>query len=251
MRRFFLPQPIESGSLVSLSVRDSRHISQVLRLKAGTAIEIAAADGRVGLAKIEQVEHDCVTASVESLKTGGAEPPVCLFLAQGLPKADKMEFIIQKAVELGVSQLMPMQCERSVVRYDDRKAAARVERWQAIAREAAKQAKRDCVPAVAPVQSLSQLLQACPAGTVILLLYEAETALGLRQVLREQPAASYLLLVGPEGGFSRDEVELCLRHGARSVTLGPRILRTETASLAAASIIMYELGDLGGLPWRE
>lgn len=250
MRRFFLPQAIATGSLVRLSGQDARHISQVLRLRPGTVIEVAAADGRIGLARIVQTDHECVTATVESLRTGGAEPPVSLILAQGLPKADKMEFIIQKAVELGIGGIAPMICEHSVVRYDAQKAAARIERWQTIAREAAKQSKRDTIPVIAPIRPLKQVLQECPGDTTILMLYEGKTPLGLRQAL-QPPTASYLLLVGPEGGFSREEVDLCWQCGGRSVTLGPRILRTETASLAAVAIILYEFGDLGGLPCHK
>lgn len=251
MRRFFLPNAIEASSLIQLSGQDARHISQVLRLGPGDVIEVAGLSGRVGVARIERVDNDHVTAYVESLKTGGAEPPVSLILAQGLPKADKMEFIIQKAVELGVCAIAPMVCEHSVVRYDAKKAASRVERWQSIAREAAKQSKRDSIPTVAPIRELKQVLQECPDDTTILMLYEGKTPVCLRQVLRQSSAASYLLLIGPEGGFSQTEVDLCQQFGGQSVTLGPRILRTETASLAAVSIVLYEFGDLGGLPCRE
>jgi 16S rRNA (uracil1498-N3)-methyltransferase len=251
MRRFFLPDAIEASSLIQLSGQDARHISQVLRLRPGDVIEVAGLSGRVGVARIERVDNEHVNAYVESLKTGGAEPPVSLILAQGLPKADKMEFIIQKAVELGVGTIAPMVCEHSVVRYDAIKAAGRVERWQSIAREASKQSKRDSIPAVAPIRTLKQVLQECPGDTIILMLYEGKAPVCLRQVLRQPQAASYLLLVGPEGGFSPAEVELCQQFGGQSVTLGPRILRTETASLAAVSIILYEFGDLGGLPCRE
>jgi 16S rRNA (uracil1498-N3)-methyltransferase len=238
MRRFFLPDAIEASRLIQLSGQDARHISHVLRLKPGEVIEVAGASGQIGLARIERVENDQVIAYVESLKTGGAEPPVSIILAQGLPKADKMEFIVQKAVELGVSAIAPMACEHSVVRYDSKKAAARVERWQSIAREAAKQSKRDNIPAVAPIRELKQVLQECPDGTTIIMLYEGKTPVCLRQALRQSAAASYLLLIGPEGGFSQAEVELCQQFGGQSVTLGPRILRTETASLAAVSIIL-------------
>lgn len=250
MRRFFLPVVLEAGSLVQLAGTDARHIRQVLRLSAGDMIELAGLSGQVGIAKIQRIDNDYVIAIVESIKTGGAEPPVSLILAQGLPKADKMEFIIQKAVELGVSAIAPMNCEHSVVRYDEKKAANRVERWQNIAREAAKQSKRDCIPSVFPIRTLKQVLHDCSQETSILMMYEGKTPLLLRQALRQPASASYLLLIGPEGGFSEVEVAMCRQFGGQSVTLGPRILRTETASLAAVSIILYEYGDLGGLPCR-
>lgn len=250
MHRFFLQVSLELNSLIEISGADARHIRQVLRLKSGDVIEVVGLPGQVGVARIERIDNSHVTASVETIKTGGAEPPVSLILAQGLPKADKMEFIIQKAVELGVCAIAPMSCEHSVVRYDEKKAASRVERWQSIAREAAKQSKRDCIPTVFPIRTFKQVLQDCSKETRILMMYEGKTPICLRQVLRQSSAASYILLIGPEGGFSEEEVNLCQQFGGQSVTLGPRILRTETASLAAVSILLYEYGDLGGLPCR-
>lgn len=250
MRRFFLAHSIELDNRFAIEGQDARHIGQVLRLSVGDSIEIAGSCGQIGTAVIEKVELNKVTVHVTSLKAGGAEPPVSLILAQGLPKADKMDFIVQKAVELGVTSIIPMAAEQSVVRYDAKKAAARVERWQAIAREAAKQAKRDIVPTVLPIQGLKQVLSGCSPGTVIVMLYEGQTPVSFRSLLSDCAADSFLLLIGPEGGFSSDEVELCRQVGAQIVTLGPRILRTETASLAAISIIQYEYGDLGGLSCR-
>jgi 16S rRNA (uracil1498-N3)-methyltransferase len=144
-----------------------------------------------------------------------------------------------------------MTCERSIVRYDVKKAQARVERWQTIAREAAKQAKRDIVPAIRPILEFKDVVSNCPADFVAIMLYEGITQNSLRDVLRRDHAGCYILLIGPEGGFSQEETMLCSQLGVYSVTLGPRILRTETASLAAVSIIQYECGDLGGVQCRE
>lgn len=251
MRRFFLREKIEVGRLAYITDQDAHHINHVLRLAPGAFVEIADTFGHVGIAKIERFETDRIVAYVESLKTGGAEPPVSLILAQGLPKGDKMEYIVQKAVELGVSIIQPMICEHSIVRYDEKKAAGRVLRWQTIAQEAAKQAKRDIVPRVAPIRDFKHIVANCPDDTVAIMLYEGKAPLCLRDVLRHYPAEAYLLLIGPEGGFSQAEVELGMSFNMNCVTLGPRILRTETASLAAVSIIQYEYGDLGGLPCCE
>lgn len=248
MHRFFLSDVVEAGAHITITGQDARHIGQVLRLRAGDTVEAVGTCGNVATARIERIEPAQVIANVESVRAGGAEPPVSLVLAQGLPKGDKMDYIVQKAVELGIASVIPMSCEQSVVRYEQHKAAARVERWQTIAREAAKQAKRDIVPAVLPVKDVKQVLAECPAGTCIVMLYEGRTPASLRELLAKQSARSYLLLIGPEGGFSSAEVSLCQAAGAHVVTLGPRILRTETASLAAVSIILYEQGDLGGMP---
>ena len=250
MRRFFLQIELQTNSHIKITGQDAHHISHVLRLKPGDTVEVASSSGQIAIAKIESVDSDQATVYVEGLKAGGAEPPVSLVLAQGLPKADKMEYIIQKAVELGVTSIVPMVCDHSVVNYDAKKAVSRVDRWQSIAREAAKQSKRDIVPTIAPIRDFKQIVADCPNDTVILMLYEGKTPLCLREALQKAPATTYLLLIGPEGGFSQAEVDFCQQRGADCVTLGPRILRTETASLAAISIILYECGDLGGVPCR-
>ena len=157
-----------------------------------------------------------------------------------------MDYIVQKAVELGVRGVFPMDAEHSVVQYDQAKRNKRLERWQKIAVEAAKQCGRAVIPIVKPIADLTTILASFDVETVILMLYEGQTAQGLKQALAEHHAKNYLLLVGPEGGFSAKEVALCQSHGACIVTLGPRILRTETAALAGVSIVMYEYGDLGG-----
>jgi 16S rRNA (uracil1498-N3)-methyltransferase len=157
-----------------------------------------------------------------------------------------MDYIIQKAVELGVSAVYPIEMDHCVVQYDNAKKNARRERWQKISAEAAKQCGRTRVPSVESIQGLAGLFSSLPDGVVVIMLYEGQASQGLKQALAEKPATSYLLLVGPEGGFSSKEVATCQEYGASIVTMGPRILRTETASLAGVAMIMYEYGDMGG-----
>lgn len=244
LRRFFIDAPLEVE--MSIQGQDARHISRVLRMQVGDSIVVVAPDGSAGIATITSIAVDTIVLALQETIIEDKEAPVNVYLVQGLPKSDKMDYIVQKAVELGVKGIYPMAAEHSVVQYDQAKKNKRLERWQKIAVEASKQCGRAVIPIVEPIASLATILTTLDAETVILMLYEGQTAQGLKQVLAEHHAKNYVLLVGPEGGFSRQEVALCQSHGAHIVTLGPRILRTETAALAGVSIVMYEYGDLGG-----
>jgi 16S rRNA (uracil1498-N3)-methyltransferase len=244
LRRFFLDTPLATEMFIQ--GQDAHHISRVLRLQVGDTIVVVAPDGQVGTAQIKGLTIDQVILHLQESIIEQKEAPVAVYLAQGLPKSDKMDYIVQKAVELGVKAVYPVQMEHSVVQYDLAKKNVRRERWQKLSVEAAKQCGRTLVPVIEPIQNLAELLAGLSEQIVVIMLYEGEAAHGLKQVLREKPATSYLLLVGPEGGFSAKEVTLCQEKGASIVTIGPRILRTETASLAGVAMIMYEYGDLGG-----
>ena len=231
---------------MSIQGQDAHHISRVLRMQIGDSFIVVASDGSAGIAKINSIVVDKVVIALQQTIVEDKETSLNVYLAQGLPKSDKMDYIVQKAVELGVRGVYPMDAEHSVVQYDQAKQDKRRERWQKIASEAAKQCGRAVIPIVEPIRNLATILASLDAETVILMLYEGQTAQGLKQALAEHRAKNYLLLVGPEGGFSAKEVAVCQKHGACIVTLGPRILRTETAALAGVSIVLYEYGDLGG-----
>lgn len=244
MRRFFIKNSLSEEIIIN--DQDAHHISKVLRLQAGDTIAVIDPDGRAGIAQIKQCSTDHVNLVLQGVLEETKEAPIQVCLAQGLPKSDKMDYIIQKAVELGIATVYPVQMDRSVVQYDASKKKARRERWQKISEEAAKQCGRSLVPSVEPIQNLDELFSHIPDDVTIIMLYEGQAEKGFRQILEEKPAAAYLLLVGPEGGFSNKEVAAAQKHGASVVTMGPRILRTETASLAAIAMIMYEYGDMGG-----
>ena len=243
MRRFFIEGKL--SDTMEIRGQDARHISKVLRLESGDEIFVVDEAGQVGMAAIQSSHPDVVTVVLRQLVDVSSEPPVQVWLAQGLPKSDKMELIVQKAVELGAAGVIPMVTDFCTVQYDDSKKASRVSRWQKIAQEAAKQCGRNVVPEISAVRSLAEVLAGAGKAS-LLMLYEGERANSFKEALRESEANSYLLLVGPEGGFSSAEAELCRKHGARSVSLGPRILRTETAALAGLTMVLYERGDLGG-----
>ena len=227
MHRFFVPQLY--NETMTIEGVDARHISKVLRMQPGAQLQIVSDDG--------------VSALAES-----HEPAVRLILAQGLAKGEKMEFIIQKAVEMGAYSVVPVAMEHSVVRLDGAKAAKKVERWQKIAESAAKQSKRDIIPEVQPVQTMAQMLAANDCATKII-AYECEDKKSLKAALKEAQAkgalTDLLLIIGPEGGISEAELDAARAAGAVPVSLGRRILRAETAGLVAISAIFYETGDLG------
>lgn len=254
MHRFFVESSREwsPGTVVSLSAEDSAHAARVLRLTPGNVIIICDGRGYEYEARLEQVSSRAVTARVTSARPSTAEPNTHLTLIQGVAKGAKMDLIVQKAVEVGVSRIIPVTTERTVVRLEPAKAAARVERWQRIAYEAAKQSGRAAIPVVETVRSWADLWSD-DEWDLVLVPWEEETTLAVGTAVREALARRdavtsslrIAIAIGPEGGFTVDEVALAGRQGARAVTLGPRILRTETAGLVAATLVLAAAGDLG------
>ncbi|NLW90505.1 MAG: 16S rRNA (uracil(1498)-N(3))-methyltransferase [Syntrophomonadaceae bacterium] len=248
MHRFFVSgENIRAGRVVFDS-GEARHIERVLRLGAGDSVMVFDGSGYEYLVRLNEQGRDRLAGEVIEKAYIDRETASSVYLVQGLGKGDKMDTIIQKAVEIGVKAVYPLACERSVVRLEGDKAVKRVERWQEIAVEACKQCRRNVVPEIKPVIELTALCQEMH-GKCALMLYEKEQELGISNYLksneRELAGKELFLLVGPEGGFSPTEVEMARQHGCTTVTLGSRILRTETAGIVAASIILYELGDLG------
>jgi len=247
MHRFFVNRSQVNDAEVVITGADVNHIRNVLRMKPGDVFLAACGDEWEYTCRIESVEQDQVLAKIEDAQMPGKELRSQIFLFQCLPKSDKMDLIVQKAVELGAYAVVPVQAERSVVRYDAKKAAKRVERWNAIAESAAKQAKRMIIPQVTEIQSFSELFSFAEAQEirVCLMPYELAENMGeTRQLLDSiRPGERIGVLIGPEGGFAPSEAEQAIAHGFHSITLGKRILRTETAGLAALSILMYLLED--------
>ena len=246
MHRFFVPQLYNEEMYIEGV--DARHISKVLRMQPGAQLQIVSDDGVSAMAEITAINSERVTVRCLEKLAESHEPRVKLVLAQGLAKGEKMDFIIQKAVEMGAYSVIPVAMEHSVVRLDGAKAAKKLERWQKIAESAAKQSKRDIIPEVQPVQSMGEMLAKCECQTKII-AYECEDRLSLKAALKAAEEAGgiseLLLIIGPEGGISEGELEQARQAGAVPVSLGRRILRAETAGLVAISAIFYETGDLG------
>lgn len=244
MHRFFIPQPYADE--MKIEGVDARHIYTVLKMKPGEKVQIVSDDGVTALAEIKETSAAYTVVRCLEVIAESHEPSVKITLAQGLVKGEKMDFIIQKAVELGVSRIVPLAMEHSVVRYDGDKANKKRERWQKIAESAAKQSKRDIIPQVADVETIDKLMADCGC-TVKIIAYECEDRQGLKQVLQKnQQTDSILIIIGPEGGISETELNAARSGGAVPVSLGRRILRAETAGLTALSAILYEFDELGG-----
>jgi len=250
MRRFFVGCDATSGDRVTISGKDARHIVKALRLKPGDAIVVVNSVGQKHVARIVATRETYVEAEIEGAhESAASEPRVPITLVQGLPKADKMNGIVQKCTEIGVSRIIPILTERSVMRPDGASAERRVSRWRRIAEEAAKQSGRDMVPVVENIGTLcSAIATLGTEGIPMLFSWELEEERSLRGALAEpnlSSAPGVGVFIGPEGGFSHSEAEYARAHGAVTVTLGPRILRTETAGPVVLAMILYDMGELG------
>ncbi len=240
--RFFIDAV--DGQQVVLPKEDSHHLLRVMRAEPGTPFTVLA-QGVEYACVLEGTEDGRAVGRVESSRPAAGEPPVWITLFQGLAKGEKMEMVIQHGTEIGICEFVPVATARAVVKLEPKKAADRVERWQRIAREAAEQSRRGAVPTVSQVLTWKQAVARAGQFDLVLVPWE-EGGQPLRAALGAHPTAKRIaVFIGPEGGLSPDEVSLARENGGVPVTLGPRILRTETAPLAAASAILYALGDLG------
>lgn len=316
MARFFVktdPADLQNGRII-ITGPDVNHITNVLRASKGDGLVLCDGAGTDYDAVIEQISRETIETAIRDTRPSTTEPPIEITLFQGIPKADKMEYIIQRCVELGVRRIVPVLTARTVVRFGSaRDAAAKSARWNRIALEAAKQCDRGIIPEVSDTVRLDEALKLAEGFDLKLFPYEEEKEGSLRKVLREYQALPgsggrsegtldrveavdggwcgeaadsakpadgdryggtadrveavdggrcegtadrvnsldggrrdrIAILIGPEGGFDHDEAEKAAGAGFVSVTLGPRILRTETAGAAVAAIVMYELGDMG------
>lgn len=244
MYQFFVqPEQIQDKT-VTITGSDVNHIKNVLRMKVGEEIAISnGCDGREYRCGIETITDTEVICTLRFVKEDGLELPAKVYLFQGLPKADKMELIIQKAVELGVYEIIPMATKRAVVKLDDKKAKAKVTRWQAIAEAAAKQSKRRVIPTVTDVMTIREAVSYAKDMDVKLIPYELADGMNDTRALIDsiQSGQSVAVFIGPEGGFEEAEIETAEEAGIRPVTLGRRILRTETAGFTVLAWIMYRL----------
>ena len=244
MTRIFVdPGQIADGS-VRVNGAELNHIRNVLRMRPGEQLSVSDGTGRVYLCVLEEYHpEEAVLRILEELKTHELRSRLVLF--QGLPKGDKLELIIQKAVELGAAGIVPVRMKRCIVKWDEKKAENRLKRYRAIAESAAEQSQRDLIPEVGACLSFSEALAEARMLDHMLIPYEhAEGIEESRKVLRSiHPGESVGIFIGPEGGFEEEEVREVLDAGGSAITLGRRILRPETAGLTALSILMFELEE--------
>lgn len=246
MHQFFVsPDQINvSDKSVIIIGSDVNHVRNVLRMKPGEEISVSnGRDGREYRCGIRSIEEDRILCELRFIKEDKVELPSHVYLFQALPKADKMELIVQKAVELGVYKIIPMASKRCIVKLDDKKAASKISRWQGIAESAAKQSKRAIVPEVTGVLSFLEAVRMAANMDVRLIPYELAEGMPKTKELITSilPGQDIAVFIGPEGGFEEAEIAQALENGLEPITLGRRILRTETAGLTVLSWIMYML----------
>ena len=244
MYQFFVDPENIQGKRVIITGSDVNHIKNVLRMQPGEELNISnGEDGKEYRCAILELLEDEVVCELRFVKEDGVELPSKIYLFQGLPKSDKMELIIQKAVELGVYEVIPVAMSRSVVKLDEKRAAGKVARWQEIPRAAAKQSKRAIVPNVHDILSYKQAIEYASQLDVRMIPYEmAEGMSHTKDIIgRIQPGQSIGFIIGPEGGIDDKELEAAKEAGFEEITLGKRILRTETAGMTVLSILMYTM----------
>lgn len=244
MYHFFIePSRVQGGQII-ITGSDVNHIRNVLRMRAGEKImAVNEAENRKYLCEIEKTGEESILCNILSAEEGDVELPAKIYLFQGLPKGDKMELIIQKAVELGCFEIVPVVCRRCVVKLEEKKRQSKVERWQSVSEAAAKQSGRQIIPRVHGVMTFSEALSYANDMNVRLIPYERAVDMGETKRLLESVRAGQKIAVfiGPEGGFEEREIEEAQRVGIIPVTLGRRILRTETAAITMLSWLMYLL----------
>ncbi len=244
MRRFTLQPEQVAGGRVTFDAGESRHLTRVLRLRPGDTVVATDGAGHDYTVRLERLGETAI-GTILAEAAGVAVSPLAITLIQGVPKGDKMEAIVRAATELGVARVLPALCERTIVRLETSRWRERARRWQRVAREAAKQSGRAVIPEVATPRPLGEWLGAGEPGDLALCLWEGDGA-PLRGVLAAALAPrSARVVIGPEGGLARDEVEAARAHGLTVVSLGPRILRTETAGPAIVAVLQSRFGDLG------
>lgn len=242
MYRFFVDESQIGEDAVIITGSDVNHIKNVLRMKPGETVLVSNGNDREYKCVLAEITDEKVIAKIEDIDGPARELPVKVTLFQALPKGDKMETVIQKMVELGVYEIVPVSTKRCIVKLDDKKAAAKTKRWNAISESAAKQSKRGIIPKVSEPVTYRQALEQASKMDMIFIPYEEATDMEYtrKMLAKIQPNMSVGVFIGPEGGFAPEEVEEAVDKGAHSITLGKRILRTETAGMALMAVVMFQ-----------
>ncbi len=241
MANFYITKEQIADNTALITGEEAQHISRVLRMKKGDNVTLCDGEGTFYDAVLCDFQEKSVKAEILSSRRAETEPSVQITLYQGVPKNPKLETIVQKATEIGVVRIVPMDTKRAVAKLDK---SAKVDRLRKIAREAAKQSKRGIVPVVCDAVSFKEAVKEAAKADIAIIPYEEETQTSLKKALQEKEAQTISIMIGPEGGFEKDEVLFAKENGIVSVTLGKRILRTETAGLAVSAAVLYEKGEM-------
>lgn len=250
MRKFFVDTNQINNNQIQIIGEDVNHIKNVLRLDIGEKIKICDKDTSINyISEIVEVTNKYVDCKILEKAENSSEGNVELHIFQGLPKADKMELIIQKGTELGVTEFIPVALKRSIVKLSGKDEDKKIDRWNKIAEVAAKQSMRDIVPKVRKVENIKNICNQIKDYDIVLLAYELEEnnyiKNELQKIKNKQEKYKIAVIIGPEGGIDPEEAEMLKQNGAKVISLGKRILRTETVALQVSSIIMYELENGG------
>jgi RNA methyltransferase, rsmE family len=258
MDRFFVePKHLNlDDKTLYIDGEDVKHISKVLRYGQGDEIEVCDSNGHEYICRIESIDKTRIDLSIVDEVDINRESRIRVSLYQGVPKSTKMDIILQKLTEAGVDEIVLVNTKRSVVNIKGDKADKKFDRWERIIYEAAKQCKRGLIPKLRGILSFKEALEDMGKNDINICPYEVEKSLGIKEALQTGQVKKILenkdevrvgIFIGPEGGFAEEENEMVKAAGIASVTMGPRIFRTETASIVATAITLYELGDIGGI----
>lgn len=242
MPKFFVSKENINDHIITLEGDNAKHIGNVLRAKIGDKITVCDGEGRDYECEIEEITKGSVAAKITDIFSNNNEPSIKITLYQGLPKADKMELVIQKCIEIGIDRIVPVKTEHTVVKLEG-KEEKKLQRWNKIAEAAAKQCGRGKIPRVCGIMSFKDAVIEASGLDSAIIPYEKERNNSLKSFAKEFRGESIGIFIGPEGGFSEEEISFAKERGISSVTLGRRILRTETAGLVASVILLYELED--------
>lgn len=246
MPKFFVTSDKINDDWIIIDSEDAKHISRVLRMGEGDMLTVCDSQGTDYEAEIVSLGQQEIVCKINSKSASVSEPDIKVMLFQGLPKASKMEYIIQKTTELGITEIVPAKLSRCVVKIDNKKdESKKLDRWQKISESAAKQSGRGIIPKISPIMTLDEIIEKSKEFDLFFVPYECEEQKTLREVLlSKKDVKSAGFLIGPEGGFDIAETEKLRNAGIDTVTLGKRILRTETAGEAVLAMTMYEIGDI-------
>ena len=258
MDRFFVePKHLNlDDKTLYIDGEDVKHISKVLRYGQGDEIEVCDSNGHEYICRIESIDKTRIDLSIVDEVDINRESRIRVSLYQGVPKSNKMDIILQKLTEAGVDEIVLVNTKRSVVNIKGDKADKKFDRWERIIYEAAKQCKRGLIPKLRGILTFKEALEDMEKNDINICPYEVEKSLGIKEALQTDQVKRILenkdevrvgIFIGPEGGFAEEENEMVKAAGIASVTMGPRIFRTETASIVATAITLYELGDIGGI----
>ncbi len=242
MAKFFISNNLIKDNKIFLDGENANHIINSLRCKIGEEIEISSGDGYDYICKIEEINKNSVIAKIIDCFGNESEPKTKITLYQGLPKSEKMELIIQKCVELGIDEIVPVNTDRTIVKLVG-KEDKKIVRWNKISEAAAKQSRRGKIPVIQPILNFSDAIKQANKNSLNIIPYEKEKSNTIKSIIKQFNGNSIGIFIGPEGGFSEKEITLAVENNIIPITLGKRILRTETAGFITTAILLYELED--------